>query len=263
MLINFEKNLYVQTIQLLIVENDLLIAEDVSQKLSRLGYKVTAKVTNAEDALLSIENNRPDIILMDIDLDGDTDGIELAGQINSHRSIPIIYLTELNDPRTLNRIQNTHLSVFMNKPFNEHILAYNIELAIKGIEKNSDEVHDLKLLDDALFLKENGNTGKRVKVSFDDICYIKASRSYSEIYVRNDKGNRSDSSKLIKFEPAVSMAEVFKQLSTPPFLQVHRSYVINVKHVEAFQEDDLLIYGVPIPLGPSFKAEVKSRLKMV
>ncbi len=247
-----------QTIRVLIVENDVLIAEDTSQKLSRLGYKVTDIVADADTAKKSIEEDLPNVVLMDIDLDGAVDGIELAKQIHEKYQIPIIYLTDLNDPRTLNRTQNTHLSFFMNKPFNEHLLAYNIELACKRTSDDNVE-EKLGVLENALFLKPSGKSGKRVKVGFESICYIKASRSYSEIYVKSSE----NSNELVKYEPAVSMSEVFKHLSTPPFLQVHRSYVVNLNYVQALEEDDLLILGIPIPMGPSFKAEVKSRLKIV
>ena len=247
-----------RTLKILIVENELLIAEDAAQRIRNLGYSVSGIAASAEEVWQSMAQDLPDIILMDIDIDGSIDGIILASQIHKKHSIPVIYLTELNDPRTANRIQNEHHAVFMNKPFNDFVLSNNIELVVKNHLDFPESGSDFEPLENAIFVKESGGVGRRIKLEFSNICYVKASRSYSEIYVRNKdrKGG------LTRYDPAVSMSEVFKALSGE-FLQVHRSYVVNLNYLEALYEDDIIVFGEAIPIGPSYKAEVKRRLKMI
>lgn len=247
--------------EILIVENDLLVAEDTAMRIQNLGYKLSGMAASAEEAFAILEKSHPDIILMDIDIDGDLDGVQLAAAINEKRTTPIIYLTDLNDPRTLNRTQNLYPALFMNKPFNDQMLSYHIELVISKWlgDKSSSNFEGLA---DALFVRDIGPYAKRVKILFDDIYYIRAARAYCEIYVLDKEKTTDKKLALKKYEPSSSMSEVMKVLSSS-FMQVHRSYVINLKYIDGLYEDDIMLGDTSIPLGRSFKSEVKKRLKLI
>ncbi len=79
--------------QILIVEDDAIIAMDIENQLKSLGYGVTAKVAHGEDAIKEIKENAPDLVLMDIVLKGEMDGIEGADKIRSQFDIPVVFLT--------------------------------------------------------------------------------------------------------------------------------------------------------------------------
>ena len=104
-------------IKILIVEDEMIIAANISLQLSTLGYDVTGIVPRGEEALLHIRQNQPDIVLLDIQLKGKLDGIETAQVMQIDYDIPIIYLTANADDDNFNRAKSTHPYAFISKPF--------------------------------------------------------------------------------------------------------------------------------------------------
>jgi CheY-like chemotaxis protein len=103
--------------RILIVEDESLIALDLQRRLSRLGYVVVGLVTSGPQAIRAAYQLQPDLVLMDIRLKGEMDGIEAAQQIQANRPIPIIYLTAYVDEVTMQRAQATSSWGFLRKPF--------------------------------------------------------------------------------------------------------------------------------------------------
>ena len=116
--------------KILIVEDELLVAEDIAFRLISLGYQITEKVISGEDALASIKKHKPDLILMDIMLKGELDGIQTHELINKDYSIPLIYLTSYSDDKTFSRAKLTQPFGYIIKPFEERELQTAIEVAI-------------------------------------------------------------------------------------------------------------------------------------
>jgi signal transduction histidine kinase/AmiR/NasT family two-component response regulator len=116
--------------KILIVEDELLVAEDIAFRLKSLGYKITDMVISGEDALSSIEKENPDLILMDIMLKGELDGIQTHEIINKKYSIPLVYLTSYSDEKTFSRAKLTQPFGYIIKPFDERELHTVIEVAI-------------------------------------------------------------------------------------------------------------------------------------
>ncbi len=116
--------------KILVVEDEMLVAEDIAGRLRRLGYEVTDIVESGEEAILSVLKNPPDLVLMDIVLAGDMDGIETAEKIREHKQIPIVYLTAYGDKKTLNRSKITDPYGYVIKPFDEQQLNTTIEIAL-------------------------------------------------------------------------------------------------------------------------------------
>ena len=94
--------------KILIVEDEMIIAANISLQLTNLGYEVTGIIPRGEEALVHIEQNLPDIILMDINLKGDIDGVEIATLIQKSYKIPIIFLTANSDEVNFNRAKATN-----------------------------------------------------------------------------------------------------------------------------------------------------------
>ncbi len=115
---------------ILIVEDEVIIAMDLGRKLGRLGYTVCGSTTYGEDALALVREQHPDLVLMDIQLAGEMDGMETAELIRREYDVPVLYLTAHADNLTLDRARHTEPFSFILKPFVEHELEAHIAMAL-------------------------------------------------------------------------------------------------------------------------------------
>lgn len=113
-----------------IVENDAIISAIIKMRLEKLGFAINGISKTAQQVIQSISTNKPDLILMDIGLDGEMDGIDAATVIQKMSPIPIIYLTGYSDPETLKRVKETQPDGFLIKPFSDESLRTAITLAL-------------------------------------------------------------------------------------------------------------------------------------
>ncbi len=116
--------------QILVVEDERIVAKDIQVKLKSFGYAVPVVASSADEALKAVTENRPDLVLMDIVLKGKEDGIEAAQQIRSRYDVPIVYLTAYADAQTLNRAKETGPFGYVLKPFKERDLQIAVEMAL-------------------------------------------------------------------------------------------------------------------------------------
>lgn len=114
----------------MVVEDEGIIAQDIKNCLEGLGYIVPDVVFTGREAIQRAAELRPDLVLMDIVLKGDIDGIETATEIRKHYNIPIVYLTAYEDDRTLKRAKMTEPLGYILKPFEERYLRSSIEMAL-------------------------------------------------------------------------------------------------------------------------------------
>ncbi|MGD0080498.1 MAG: response regulator [Methanoregula sp.] len=115
----------------LIVEDDDIIARVEEWRLKNLGYEVSGRARTGAEAMELVGKSKPDLVLMDINLKGDIDGIETAKLIKKGFNIPVIYVTSHSDGPTLERAKATRPDGFINKPFDDKDLRVAIELAMK------------------------------------------------------------------------------------------------------------------------------------
>lgn len=119
--------------KILIVEDESIIALDIKRTLEKMDYEVTNMAYDYQGAIKSVEINRPDLILMDVNLGNSKDGIETAKEIKVTNDIPIIYLTAFSDEHTINRAIETNPVRYLTKPFKREELKSNVFL---GLNKN-------------------------------------------------------------------------------------------------------------------------------
>ena len=120
--------------KILIVEDERVVAMDIQNRLKDLGYFVCGSASSGEDAVKKTSELQPDLVLMDIVLKGDMDGIDAAGQIRERFNIPVVYLTAFSDEKTLQRARLTGPYGYILKPFEDSELRSNIEMALyKGV----------------------------------------------------------------------------------------------------------------------------------
>lgn len=145
-------------LRILIAEDEKIIALDIRNTLKSLGYEVIGIVNNGDEAVASAENLRPDLILMDIMLNGGINGIEAAKIILPKYDIPVIYLTALSDSETLNKAKVTEPFGYVLKPYDARVLNSSVEMAVykhkidSDLRKKTRELEEEKLKTDQLLL---------------------------------------------------------------------------------------------------------------
>lgn len=242
-------------IKILVVEDEMIIAAKISMQLTSLGYDVTGILPRGEQAVLHVEENTPDIVLLDINLKGRLDGIETALQIQRQRDIPIIYLTANGDEATFNRAKSTRPYAFISKPFKQLDLQRAIELTISHMAENETGPHTAPtsdnerpfILNDRIFVRHKE---KMVKIMVADILYIEADRNYCRIFTSTREYLLSITLKIIE-----------DKLPSQLFLRIHRSYMINLAQVDEVAESHVMIAQKPIPLSAGLKEQLMERIQ--
>lgn len=122
-----------------IVEDEMIIAETIFLALTKLGYLPTKPAFSYESAISMLEKEQPNIVLIDINLNDELDGVDLAHYINSNYSLPIIFLTANSDRNTIERSKQTRPNAFLVKPFSNEDLFSAIEIALFNHEMQREE----------------------------------------------------------------------------------------------------------------------------
>lgn len=118
----------------LIVEDEALIAEELKGRLARLGFEVIGMVDSADEGVAIATSERPDLVLMDIRLRGEKDGVQACKEIREHVDVPIVYLTAYSDRRSVERAKGTEHDGFLLKPFHRSELQSTIAVALQRHE---------------------------------------------------------------------------------------------------------------------------------
>lgn len=116
--------------RLLIVEDEVIVAEDLKIRLAQLGYTVVGSTASGEDAVALAAQVRPDLVLMDIHLKGQMDGITATHEIRDRLSVPVVFLSAFGEGRTFQRAKEAEPSGFILKPFEDRELKIVIEMAL-------------------------------------------------------------------------------------------------------------------------------------
>lgn len=131
--------------RILITEDEYIVALDLKLRLTKLGFEIVGIAASGDDAILQNQDAKPDLILMDIQLYGDMDGIEAARLIRAESDVPIIFLTANADQASMERASSTQAFSYLLKPFNERELKFSIQMALEHSRTNRllREAHDL------------------------------------------------------------------------------------------------------------------------
>ena len=237
-----------EAIKILIVEDELLIAANTSMHLSSLGYAISGIFSNAREALKSASTSLPDIALLDIQLKGEMDGIEIAQILHDQYNIPIIYLTANADDINFNRAKCTNPYAFISKPFRKLDLQRAIELTLNQINQKSPVRTDSPvILSDRIFVR---NSDKMIKIFIKDILYIEADRNYCQIFSRDKK-----------YVQVITLKEMEEKLPKEHFIRIHRSFIVNLDHLDEVAAGYVVIARKTIPLSKSSRIELLERLQ--
>ena len=232
-------------IRILIVEDEPLIADDLSFILQDEGYEV---IGNAIDFVEAKEllTQKIDLVLLDISLEGDEDGVDIAQYINKNIQIPFIFVTSHSDRLTINRVKKTNPCAFIVKPFRVDEIRSAISIALYKSKQN-------KLIkpkaNDHFFIKMGYDL---VKIKYDDINYVKAEDNYTTIYLNDDDLLASMNLKVLS-----------EKLPTEQFVRIHRSYLINIKKIERISHRFVYINEQEIPIGKNHYQKLQDVINML
>lgn len=235
-------------IRIVSVEDDPIYAETIQMIVEQAGYELVGQYSNGEEALLAIKAIKPDLLLLDIHVEGALSGIEIAERV-SHETL-IIFITSLREREIFERAKGTRPVAFILKPFDRLMLQNTIDLAISqfaGETKNVMSERDV-IVKDSFFIKEKNSL---VKVPIHSINYIEAEDKYCTLCT-NDK----------KFVVRISLNELLTKLPDH-FVRTHRSVVVDATKINQLNLDrqELQLGNVVLPIGSTFKESLIARLK--
>jgi DNA-binding LytR/AlgR family response regulator len=233
--------------KILVVEDDALIADFIAAELEELNYEVTGISDTYESALSNVKSNLPDLVLLDIHLKGNLDGIDLAYQFNK-QDIPFIFLTSQVDVKTIDKAKLVLPLGYITKPFTKADLQTNIEIALFKInlDNQTNDEQKTNSINEFYFVKDKNNY---IKLKFDAILYAEACDSYTIIYTSTGKYMVSQTLKVIE-----------EKFSKHNFYRVHRTYLVNLRLIDKIQPKSLLIGNKEIPISENHRADLLSLL---
>lgn len=213
--------------KIVIVEDEPLYSMQLEDLLLDLGHDCLGVFTNAQDALIFLaKGTYPDLFLMDINIEGDMDGVDLAAEIMLENPRPIIFITSNYDDESYERAKATAPAAFLEKTFRKRQLTRAIDLAIANLnKKNQEAANQSKLkatssaIKDTVFVKKDHSFHK---IHIEDIFYIEAEDHYCTIYL---KGERH----VIR----QSLNQLLEELPSELFFKTHRSVAVNLKKVDS------------------------------
>lgn len=238
-------------LKILIVEDEAIVARELGARLEMLGYSIVGIADNYNDSLELIKEKRPDLLLIDIHLHGEKDGIELANQVKKVKDIPFIYLTSQADAATVERAKHSNPAAYLLKPYNERELQISIDLAISnystgktsvGPDERLNDAEEIYSMKDRIFIKKNN---RFVKVRFEDIMWAESQSNYTEIHTAKES-----------YMLALTLGIVEKRLKMPFFVRVHRSFLVNVNWVDSISGNTLYIGNKMLPVSKNNREEV-------
>jgi DNA-binding LytR/AlgR family response regulator len=235
--------------KVLIVEDEALIADNLAAIIGDLNYHITDICSNADEALKSIKNNAPEICLLDVNLGGGIDGIDLATMIRTRLDIPHIFITSFSDTATINRARETFPSAYIIKPYTEKEVEVNMMLVQHKKTGLTPVYQNQPPEDDSFFIKDKHEL---IRIKFDEISYCEASDNYTIIYTVKGKHILSQ-----------TMKTVFEKLEKNGFVRVHRSYFVRFRDIESIGPNYIIIQGKEIPLSQNHRGELLTRINLV
>ncbi|HVW95274.1 MAG TPA: response regulator transcription factor [Mucilaginibacter sp.] len=242
-------------VKILIVEDSVMIAEQLRMMLENLGYDVAGMYSSGLDAVRDFTPGLADIVIMDIELANNTNGIDTAIELKKISDPPIIFITNNTDERVRKKaIYETNAIHYVTKPFTKLDISIAIDLTLKlAGEKEiaSKKTNEFSyLMSDSIFVKDAGSFKK---IMINDIRFLKADGSYCSLHIKNED---------ILFSENLSFLET-KLSFARNLVRVHRSYIININYVTKIQDNRLWVDDDEIPIGVTYKKELDNLIRFI
>lgn len=241
-------------VQLLIIEDEAVLALDLRLTLQNEGYTVVGIAGTGPQALTLFTQHRIDVVLCDIHLQGPWDGIETATRLLAVRPVPLIYMTALADQPTLDRALQTAPAAYLPKPVTRDSLRTSLALALHSFARQQPVPYQaapvrpdrdaltrdtILQLNQHVFIKDKQQF---VRIPLSDITLLEADNTYTTLVTPGHK-----------YALRHTLGTVLERLQVPHLVRVHRSYAVNLTHIESFSDAELLVAGTSVPLGRQYR----------
>ena len=230
-----------------IVEDELVIGRTILSTLDELGYSHCGPAINYTEAMEMLEENKPDLLLLDIQLSGKKDGIDVAQKINELYQVPFIFLTANSDAETIDRAKKVKPHAYIVKPFTKEELFAAIEIAFSNFTGNRRDTKPEQAASyhtkDFMFVKD-GYIFR--KIFFYELLYLESDANYVTLHLKSHK----------KVMVRSTLNDFIEELDQKKFVRIHRSYSVNISLIDDIFPTEISLEGIKIPIGKSYKEEL-------
>lgn len=226
--------------KILVVEDEIIIADNICEILRSNNYETIEPALTYEQANKAVQESKPHIVVLDINLKGKKSGFDFANEVLNKYEIPFLYLTSNSDFPTMKEAITTNPSAFLVKPFNERELIASIEIIINKLQTINTENY-IYVFDGKEYIKVLKST----------ILFIKSDNIYIEFFINNGT----------KIISRSSLKKVNEELDSD-FTQIHRSYIVNINHIEKIALNEITIDTTKIPIGEKYANDFKNSIKL-
>jgi two-component system, LytTR family, response regulator LytT len=233
------------TFKIGVVDDEVIIADSLCATLQQLGYDTTEPAGNFQEAVEMIASEKPDLLIIDINLNAEKDGIELAQTVRSKFNLPFIFLTANADAGTIERAKAARPPAYLVKPFQKDELFAAIEICLHNYNQKAEDNY---VLNDSIFIKD-GNYFHKIR--FNDILYLASDHVYVEVHTKEKK-------MLVR----ASLQQYSMNFDPNLFFRVHRSYIVNLQQIETINSEHIIIAGKAIPISKNYRDELFSRVRI-
>lgn len=251
------------TTKVMIIEDDLIIAENLKENLLELNFQVVGIASNFQEAQEIFAETSPDICVVDIHLKGRSkNGIEIISYLQRNRNFPFVYLTSFDDIEYRDKAKTTGPSAYLMKPASKSQIDVAIDFAMTNFRNN--KIRDIHSSDHSscpFVTKENyffvWINSRYEKIALEDICYISAAGSYTKIHIGG------------KYHfVTTGMKNLLEQIAMPKIVRIHRSYAVNISKVKAFNDHSLFVISddkviEELPMSKQYKNDTLSLLPKI
>jgi DNA-binding LytR/AlgR family response regulator len=207
-----------------VVEDEMVIADTICLALRKLGYAITPTSQDYPQAIKMMEEEKPDLLLIDINLGVGKDGIELAHYVREHYPIPLIFLTANSDAATIERAKKVKPNAYLVKPFNKNDLFAAIEIAVSNYSNST----SLSQSAEFIMVKDGYDF---IKVFLFEILFIQSDQNYAVLILKNGK----------KLMVRSTLSEMLEKLPAIKFIKINRGTIINIQHISSIQTDRVFV----------------------
>lgn len=212
--------------KILIVDDEVLIAEFLKDVLNELGYQNLVLAHNKRQAMIQLEEFHPELVLLDIRMKEELEGIQIAERINQEYKIPFIYITAQSDKEIIRKALGTKPAGYITKPFKQPDIYAAIRLAEENAEKNSEKFLSFK------------DGYSMVKLSIDEILYAKSNDNYIDLFTTSKK-----------YTLRYTLDWLVEHTPDGMFHRTHRSAVVNITKITRATSKSVFIGEVEIPVS--------------
>jgi len=242
------------TARILIVEDNGSFALEMEMNVAEMGYEVIGIWSKGEEALRDIPGLKPDLVIMDINLEGEMDGLELAHRLE-HTAIPILFITVHDEPEYFENARKSNWAGYLVKPFDRISLQAALEVALRQRNGDAKQLENALgeniLRSDSLLIKAQSVYHN---VRFTDMDFIQSEGNYCTVFAKDRK-----------YALKISLRQLLECLPRSLFVQIHKSYAVQLSRLDLIDTNtnEVCIGSHRLPLGKGFRDALISRFRVL